>query len=140
MLYHVPDRPRALAEIRRVLKPGGHFYATTVGATHLRELFELAQRFDTALSLWGNAVADSFLLENGGAQLERYFANLALHRYADGLVVTEAEPLVAFIASGTAGSQLSGPRRAEFLGFVAGELKANGSIFVTKDSGLFEAW
>src|SRR5438128_5363777 len=38
MLYHVPDRPTALAEIRRVLKPGGHFYASTVGVNHLREL------------------------------------------------------------------------------------------------------
>jgi len=38
MLYHVPDRPKALAEIRRALKPGGHFYASTLGANHLREM------------------------------------------------------------------------------------------------------
>ncbi len=41
MLYHVPDRSRALAEIRRVLKPGGHFYASTVGVNHLCELITL---------------------------------------------------------------------------------------------------
>ncbi len=46
MLYHVPDRPQALAEIRRVLRPGGRLYAATGGANHLREIGELVQRFD----------------------------------------------------------------------------------------------
>ncbi len=31
MLYHVPDRPKAIAEIKRVLKPGGRLIATTIG-------------------------------------------------------------------------------------------------------------
>ena len=39
MLYHVPDRPAALAEIARVLAPGGRFYATTIGAGHMAELY-----------------------------------------------------------------------------------------------------
>jgi len=38
MLYHVPDRPRAFAEIRRVLVPGGAFHAATNGRGHLAEL------------------------------------------------------------------------------------------------------
>lgn len=36
MLYHVPDRPKALAEIQRVLKPEGRLYASTVGNQHLQ--------------------------------------------------------------------------------------------------------
>ena len=35
MLYHVADRPRALAELRRVLADGGQLHAWTVGADHL---------------------------------------------------------------------------------------------------------
>ena len=31
MLYHVPDIPRALGEVRRVLKPSGVCYAATMG-------------------------------------------------------------------------------------------------------------
>ena len=38
MLYHVPDLPKALAEIHHVLKIGGHFLATTVGDGHLAEI------------------------------------------------------------------------------------------------------
>ena len=40
MLYHVPDRPQAIAEIKRVLKPGGHLIAATVGDHHLQEMME----------------------------------------------------------------------------------------------------
>ena len=38
MLYHVPDRMKTFLEIRRVLRTGGHLYATTNGRTHLKEL------------------------------------------------------------------------------------------------------
>ena len=37
-LYHVPDLPRALAEIARVLKPGGRLFAATNGAGHMAEV------------------------------------------------------------------------------------------------------
>lgn len=53
VLYHVPDRTKAFSEIRRVLRPGGRFYASTVGQAHLRELYELVRRFDPSVDPWG---------------------------------------------------------------------------------------
>ena len=38
VLYHVPDRERAMSEIRRVLRPGGRLYAATLGHNYLHEL------------------------------------------------------------------------------------------------------
>ena len=40
ILYHVPDVDRAIAELHRILKPGGKLIATTNGQNHLRELRE----------------------------------------------------------------------------------------------------
>ena len=140
MLYHVPDRPRALAEIRRVLRPGGRFYAGTVGQAHLRELHDLARRFDPALVGWGGAPSDSFRLENGAEQIARFFARVTLRRYDDGLRVDEAEPIVTFVASQDPSGLLVGERRPAFRQFVEDELVANGSIYITKDCGLFEAY
>jgi ubiquinone/menaquinone biosynthesis C-methylase UbiE len=41
MLYHVPDRLKALSEMRRVLKPGSIVYLATNGWSHLRRLYNL---------------------------------------------------------------------------------------------------
>src|SRR5271170_2336296 len=38
MLYHVPDIPRALTDIRRVLKPSGCCYAATMGLENMKEM------------------------------------------------------------------------------------------------------
>jgi ubiquinone/menaquinone biosynthesis C-methylase UbiE len=138
MLYHVPDRAKALSEIRRVLRPGGRFYASTIGQNHLRELHELVSRFDAHADPWGEDLTESFLLENGLDQLSEWFSRITLHRYEDALVITEAEPLAAYVLSSAAKSVLTG-RELEFIEFVEQELALHNAIYVTKDSGMFEA-
>jgi ubiquinone/menaquinone biosynthesis C-methylase UbiE len=135
MLYHVPDRPKAFAEIRRVLRPGGRLYAATNGQAHLRELNDfLPERTSDFGREYG------FHLENGRDQMAPWFSTIALHRYDDALIVTEAEPLIAFLLSTRIASTLDDDARAELVGRVEQELAAHGAIHITKDSGLFEAW
>jgi ubiquinone/menaquinone biosynthesis C-methylase UbiE len=139
MLYHVPDRAKALAEMRRVLRPGGKLYTSTVGETHTRELFEMIGRFDPDGKF--KHVIPAFTLENGAAQLAPWFSDITLHRYEDDLEITEVEPLVAYVMSMVeAGSVFTDDKRLAFAEYVEQKLATQGTIHITKDSGLFEAF
>jgi ubiquinone/menaquinone biosynthesis C-methylase UbiE len=142
MLYHVPNREGALAEVRRLLPPGGRFYAATNGRGHLQELGELVARFAPDVAAWvaGHADAIAFTLENGADQIRRHFSHVELRRYEDALVVTEAQPLLAYILSGASRSALEGERLAALAAFIEREIATQGAIRIGKDSGLFVAW
>lgn len=142
MLYHVPDLDRALAEIRRVLKPGGRLYATTIGRDHVAEIGDLVRRFSPHDECWRENVVDQFLLENGGAALSRWFSQVNLHRYPDELLVTAAGPLLAYILSttSTTGVPLAGDNLAALSQHIESELAAHGAIHISKDSGIFIAY
>ena len=137
MLYHVPDRSKAFAEVRRVLKPTGTFYAATNGRDHLREISQMQERFDIPDTI-GTHI-DEFCLENGAEQLAPSFDHVTLRRYEDGLRVTEVEPLVAFILS-MSDAPSKGDARIEALQeFVADELTREKAFHISKSTGLFLA-
>ena len=138
MLYHVPNRRKAFSEIRRVLKPRGRFYASTIGEAHMQELHELMGRFDASLFSWGKSASAAFCLENGLEQLIPYFDQVSMRRYNDDLLVTDAEMLLAYILSGRL--TLDEDQQAELAAFVRHEVAASPQgFFITKDSGVFEA-
>ena len=137
MLYHVPDKAKALTEIKRVLKTGGRFFATTVGDNHLKEITDWFRQIHKS-EVW-DSFANLFTLENGLAQLQPVFPNVTLSRYEDSLHVTELEPLVAYFRSGVRAGELSDEEFAKLQVDLEKELKEKGRIFITKDSGLFEA-
>ena len=136
MLYYVEDRPRAFVEIRRVLEPGGRFYATTVGKQHMKESRELVTSFDVAIAFHDGAV-DGFLLENGLGQVAEWFEDIELRRYVDGLVVTDAVALIDYVFSSTSIFNLPGPKKAELAEFIERQFASQGGVFeITKDSGM----
>ena len=149
MLYHVPDRPKALAEIQRVLKPGGHLYAATNGQNNLHEIHELMLEIDPDLEHRARQTfgVSEFTLENGTAQLAPYFSSVVIRPYPDDLVVTEAEPLIAYILSMTTNAEvmanlspadqqekINGTRR-----LVEDKIQKTGAIHISKSVGLFVA-
>lgn len=135
MLYHVPDLPQALREIKRVLQPGGYLYAATNGQWHMKEMLDLVQTFTQQASSPGPRL--TFTLENGAEWLAPHFARVALRRYPSALQVTAAEPLVAYVIS----MQQIAPAQADsFTEFVQQQLQAQGGAYqIQKDTGLFVA-
>ncbi|HEY0071263.1 MAG TPA: class I SAM-dependent methyltransferase [Chloroflexia bacterium] len=147
MLYHVPDRAKALSEMRRVLKPEGKAYIATLGRTHMYEMFELLNRFDPEAAArlpFGPASPEAgeyrlgFVLENGGEEIARHFSRVELLQYEDSLEVTEAGPLVDYVLS-SSGPVFSGDEVRALGEYVQGELEKAGVIRIRKDSGLFVA-
>lgn len=137
MLYHVPDRPKALAEIKRVLKTNGHFFTTTVGNGHLKEITAWFRQINKG-EIW-ESFTHLFTLENGLDQLKPFFPSVTESRYEDSLHVTELQPLIAYFRSMIRTSELSEVEFAKLQIDLEKELKEKGVIFITKDSGLFEA-
>jgi hypothetical protein len=132
MLYHVADRPRALVAVARVLREQGCLIVATNGAAHLQEIDSLARRHGFTLEALTSA---PFTLENGAPQLQRTFTNVICETYDDSLEVTEAEALVAYVVSATAGGgDVDGLRRE-----AQSHIAANGSFRVRKAAGLFIA-
>ena len=136
MLYHVPDLPSALREIRRVLEDGGRLYAATNGAGHMQEL----DQFAATLGVDFHVPTLSFRLENGAEWLAPYFEKVMRDDFADSLVVSEAEPLVAYILSmRSAMAGLSDAQLQRMRALVCERIALEGAMRITKETGLFIA-
>jgi SAM-dependent methyltransferase len=112
MLYHV-DKPRALADYKRVLRPGGRLIATTNEDRFLPALDDLLQR--AASDVAGHPVSQwlgtmDFSLENGREWLAPHFGNVERIVNETPFEVPAAEPFLAYIESvrGPATARLGG--------------------------------
>jgi SAM-dependent methyltransferase len=104
MLYHVPDIDRAIAEMARVLRPGGVALAASNGDGHMREFGTLfadgvrAVRPGAAVDA-GSATGYRFRLENGPAMLERHFESVQPVAWETAIRIPEPGPVVAYLDS-----------------------------------------
>ncbi len=136
MLYHVPDRTRALAEIRRVLRPGGQLYATTVGQRHMAELADLVRPYSVEMGLGADMAQAQFTVQSGGAELARFFDLIECRVRENTLSVTEIEPLLAYAASG---GDLTAAQEPLLRAEVQRRIAADGAERITTETGLFIA-
>lgn len=138
MLYHVPDRAKAIAEIRRVLKPDGVLLAATLGENHMKEYNQLTYKILLDTDFQTNIASRAFSLENGETYLKASFDTVTLHLYEDNLRVTEVEPMVDYFLS-LALPIITSEHVEKFTEAVREIIAKDGAFFIHKHTGLFIA-
>lgn len=144
MLYHAPDLPAAVAELRRVVRPGGVVLATTNGARHIAEIRAVMDEAAARIGARRRGVTPSFTLENGRDVLGASFTRVRLHERLSTVAVPAAQPVVDYVTS------FDGPRLvglpagtpwqdflAEVDRIVRDHVRRHGSFTVTGHPGFF---
>lgn len=139
MLYHVPDIPKAVRELRRVLAPGGRLCAATNSSYHMRELGDLMNRFGLRHSKLHDFAA-RYGLENAPGILGECFEHVEVVPFIDSLFVTETRALLDYIRSMVGIWNFPTGAEEGIEGWVNAEIQANGGFTIHKASGTVLAW
>lgn len=141
MLYHLDDRPRAIASIHRVLKDDGVFLASTMGRADMAELNRLLSTFLKTQGRDFEFQEFAFSLENGSQQLAESFSKIERHDFPDALVIDQVDPIIDYYTSFNDmhdGLMVLAPAEIPaFKTFLSAILGKESAIRVAKSSGLF---
>lgn len=96
VLYHCAGLERAVAELRRVLAPGGVALVVTNGADHLSRFRDLRRQ---GIGADPGLIFDRFTLEKAEPLLRRHFDDVTVHHRFGNLVVPTVEPVLAYVDS-----------------------------------------
>ena len=146
MLYHVPDRRAAIAELRRIVRAQGTVVVVTNGTDHLRELDELltsavAEVAGTPVDPVGRNFL-TFTVEHGGTELQEQFRQVRVRSAHSALHITAPEPVVAYARSMSAFLTMAGDISVETVLRVVHErvgeaIARHGEFPVTTSVGCF---
>lgn len=148
MLYHVPDKAKAIAEIHRILKPGGVLLAATNSVDTMQELAQWKQEAANRLGLPElesfTKPAHSFALENGAALFEPLFAQVTRSDFPSQLRLPVLGPVMDYVASTDDWYEPQLGRQATWRAYMesvqtvlAEVLTEKGEIVIHKLSGVF---
>jgi ubiquinone/menaquinone biosynthesis C-methylase UbiE len=140
MLYHVPDIPKGIAELRRVLKPDGVLFAATNGEQHMKKIYVIAGEIDE-IQEWKTFFSKTFSLQNGTARLYQQFLDIHMIGFKNDLWVTEAQPIIDYIRSmiSIEGEKIVEQREAQMRAELEQEIAEKGGILIKKETGMFIA-
>jgi SAM-dependent methyltransferase len=139
MLYHVPEISKSLAEIKRVLKPGGLFMAATNGEKHMIELYDILAGLCPGY-IPEDIKHTRFSLENGSGFLAKYFNHATMIPYPSDLWVTDAERLVDYVFSmWDVSGVIKEDQMLTILNHFRSVIQQKGGIFIRKSTGIFLA-
>ena len=105
MLYHVADIDRTVAEIQRVLKPGGFLVAATNSINTMPQFYDLYKRAIMVLMPPGKQMtvplpaSHSFSLESGTRRLARQFFAVVRYDFPSAFVFKDIDPVMTYLES-----------------------------------------
>lgn len=136
MLYHVPDLPKAISEVHRVLRSDGKFYTATNGNGGMRTYLHNVRKFIDPNT---PSLSDgySFSLQNGTEILSKYFFDVQSYHYEDSLHITETQDLIEWMRSTVAISNYSDSDLDKLYDYFENIRIKHGAIDIPKESGLF---
>lgn len=135
MLYHLPDPAAGIAEIFRVLKPGGFLAATTNGKGNMREIHALATvfggaPFDPVTAVFGYDAAERLM--------RAQFENVVPSQHPSSLRITDPEDVFLALTSYPPGENASEDQLAQFRDAIADAFRRGGGVLEAgKEMGLF---
>jgi SAM-dependent methyltransferase len=136
VLHHVPDAPRAVAEMARVLRPEGTLVVACVGDGHLTELHQIRRE------VFGDVAAEAFRSSFGatsGAQvLPGWFGEVRWQPYRDDLDCRDPDDVLDYLSSTPPVEGASDADRGRVVAMVQQRFAAGGGrLRVSKDTGVF---
>lgn len=136
MLFYCDDIPKALQEVRRVLKSGATFTCSTYSQKHMHEITDLVQNYNANIVLSSTNLYERFGLDNGRQILQPYFKDISCHKYQDAIELSDSMPIISYILSchGNQNSILL-DHYQDFKQYVEKQVKDG--FHITKDAGFF---
>ena len=135
MLYHAADQAKAIAEMHRVLKPGGLLAVTTNGGDNLKQLYALTTTLgsdpvDPSAALFGFGTAERLM--------RAQFGEVSHEIHPGRLHVTSPEDVFMALTSYPPGDRTDAPTLAAFRARIDEAFRQGGGVLdVTKEVGLF---
>ncbi len=138
MLYHAPDKDRAVSEIARVLRPNGRLIVVTNSTDTMKEMSLLSHAvFGTPPYDVGSA---PFSLESGEPILRRHFQDVEVKAITDVLRITDAVDIVNCLTSFPPGDTADEATLQHLDRELAARMNAQGGVFpVTRIAGYIVA-
>jgi SAM-dependent methyltransferase len=150
MIYHLPDKERAVSGFARILRPRGSLLAATNSASNMEEMRELVREAARRLRIVREVdpyAPLSFTLENGAALLRRHFAHVERSDHPAALLFPEAQPVLDYLNTsqefylGLLPAEIGVEKAWEILRDLVDEHIAQDGVFrVGKLSGVFHCW
>jgi ubiquinone/menaquinone biosynthesis C-methylase UbiE len=149
VLFFVPDIPRALAEMQRILKPGGVLLAVTMAEAYTDELRRLLYIAAEKVGVSGSPnwlkLHQRFNLTNGVDYLAPHF-QVAKQQHESALVFPSVEPVLTYVNSMRDSMRDDLPPHRTWDDFLAAlreeveaEIAAHGEFRVSKPAGVLIA-